>query len=228
MIYLTKKVDDDTIIGFYFLGCVGQSNLIHVRIIYHANETLRRVALCCVSAVHMCAWWNCLTTKRRVSAFKSQDMCQSNCLTFYLLLHCKIKCLYRSAFINQIQSLKILDFFRAKIVFNCIDFFTKVKRYISYCIVCFFTAANHLAVSGQGESVVANGDGGGVNGDGGEQEVMDNLMSDIQSGFVQRRLPDGGFKQQYSPMVMRKFKRSVEHPPSGKPGSVQILARPNR
>ena len=78
-----------------------------------------------------------------------------------------------------------------------------------------------MAVSGQGESVVANGDGGGVNGDGGEQEVMDNLMSDIQSGFVQRRLPDGGFKQQYSPMVMRKFKRSVEHPPSGKPGSVQ-------
>ena len=45
-----------------------------------------------------------------------------------------------------------------------------------------------------------------------DQEVMDNLMSDIQAGFLQRRLPDGGFKQQYSPMVMRKFKRSVEHP----------------
>eukprot|EP00095_Tigriopus_kingsejongensis_P005218 maker-scaffold408_size180710-snap-gene-0.43 protein:Tk05218 transcript:maker-scaffold408_size180710-snap-gene-0.43-mRNA-1 annotation:"hypothetical protein SINV_13681" len=63
---------------------------------------------------------------------------------------------------------------------------------------------------------------------------MKNLMSDIQSGFVQRRLPDGGFKvstgispptldpgsanalsfhfqQQYSPMVMRKFRRSVDN-----------------
>eukprot|EP00094_Tigriopus_californicus_P000937 TCALIF_00907-PA protein Name:"Protein of unknown function" AED:0.65 eAED:0.93 QI:0/0/0/1/0/0.33/3/0/67 len=27
-----------------------------------------------------------------------------------------------------------------------------------------------------------------------DQEVMKNLMSDIQSGFIQRRLPDGGFK----------------------------------
>ena len=55
MIYITKKVDDDTIIGFYFLGCLGQSNLIHVRIIYHANETLRRVALCVAFPPFTCA-----------------------------------------------------------------------------------------------------------------------------------------------------------------------------
>ena len=40
---------------------------------------------------------------------------------------------------------------------------------------------------------------------------MNGLMSDIQSGFVKRRLPDGGFKQQYSPMVMRKFRKSVDN-----------------
>jgi hypothetical protein len=40
---------------------------------------------------------------------------------------------------------------------------------------------------------------------------MNNLMSDINSGFVHRRLPDGGFKQQYSPMVMRKFKKSLDN-----------------
>ena len=27
-----------------------------------------------------------------------------------------------------------------------------------------------------------------------EEEVVKNLMSDIHAGFVQRRLPDGGFK----------------------------------
>jgi hypothetical protein len=62
-----------------------------------------------------------------------------------------------------------------------------------------------------------------------EKQVMRNLMTDIQSGFVQRRLPDGGFKvrtsahyiywqssgraifqQQYSPMVMRKFRKSTD------------------
>jgi len=40
--------------------------------------------------------------------------------------------------------------------------------------------------------------------------VMSNLMHDIKEGFVHRRLPDGGFKQQYSPMVMRKFKKSLD------------------
>merc|ERR1719347_1606839 len=39
---------------------------------------------------------------------------------------------------------------------------------------------------------------------------MNNLMHDIKEGFIQRRLPDGGFKQQYSPMVMRKFKKSLD------------------
>jgi len=31
-------------------------------------------------------------------------------------------------------------------------------------------------------------------GDDEDSRVMTNLMSDIQSGFVHRRLPDGGFK----------------------------------
>merc|ERR550534_1080655 len=45
----------------------------------------------------------------------------------------------------------------------------------------------------------------------GEETVLkDNIMTDIKEGFIQRRLPDGGFKQQYSPMVMRKFKKSLD------------------
>jgi len=44
----------------------------------------------------------------------------------------------------------------------------------------------------------------------GDEVVMNNLMHDIKEGFIQRRLPDGGFKQQYSPMVMRKFKKSLD------------------
>merc|ERR1719481_550480 len=47
-------------------------------------------------------------------------------------------------------------------------------------------------------------------GDGDDEVVMNNLMHDIKEGFIQRRLPDGGFKQQYSPMVMRKFKKSLD------------------
>merc|ERR1719411_1675814 len=43
-----------------------------------------------------------------------------------------------------------------------------------------------------------------------DEVVMNNLMHDIKEGFIQRRLPDGGFKQQYSPMVMRKFKKSLD------------------
>lgn len=46
--------------------------------------------------------------------------------------------------------------------------------------------------------------------EGEETAVMSNLMHDIKEGFIQRRLPDGGFKQQYSPMVMRKFKKSLD------------------
>jgi len=46
--------------------------------------------------------------------------------------------------------------------------------------------------------------------DEGDEVVMNNLMHDIKEGFIQRRLPDGGFKQQYSPMVMRKFKKSLD------------------
>ena len=30
--------------------------------------------------------------------------------------------------------------------------------------------------------------------DGGDEVVMNNLMHDIKEGFIQRRLPDGGFK----------------------------------
>jgi len=44
----------------------------------------------------------------------------------------------------------------------------------------------------------------------GEEVLKDNIMHDIKEGFIQRRLPDGGFKQQYSPMVMRKFKKSLD------------------
>jgi len=50
----------------------------------------------------------------------------------------------------------------------------------------------------------------GVEEEGEERMVMNNLMHDIKEGFIQRRLPDGGFKQQYSPMVMRKFKKSLD------------------
>jgi len=46
--------------------------------------------------------------------------------------------------------------------------------------------------------------------DGDDEVVKNNLMHDIKEGFIQRRLPDGGFKQQYSPMVMRKFKKSLD------------------
>lgn len=35
---------------------------------------------------------------------------------------------------------------------------------------------------------------GGAAQDDEDGQVMSSLMSDIQSGFVQRRLPDGGFK----------------------------------
>merc|ERR1719244_1658474 len=49
---------------------------------------------------------------------------------------------------------------------------------------------------------------GGEEGD--DEVVMNNLIHDIKEGFIQRRLPDGGFKQQYSPMVMRRFKKSLD------------------
>ena len=53
---------------------------------------------------------------------------------------------------------------------------------------------NSLAASTNGQSINGNkADGGGDNAEenGG---VMNNIMSDIQNGFVHRRLPDGGFK----------------------------------
>ena len=40
-----------------------------------------------------------------------------------------------------------------------------------------------------------------------DTEVMKNLMDDIQSGFVQRRLPDGGFKVSSWPEKNKKNKR---------------------
>ena len=78
----------------------------------------------------------------------------------------------------------------------------------------FFVSASGLA----DQDKAFNGQNGqnGEKDDGGE-EVMNHLMSDIQSGFVQRRLPDGGFKQQYSPMVMRKFKKSLDNTGGGDP-----------
>ena len=49
----------------------------------------------------------------------------------------------------------------------------------------------HISTNGQSSNGnKANG------GDTGEENggVMNNIMSDIQNGFVHRRLPDGGFK----------------------------------
>ena len=39
-----------------------------------------------------------------------------------------------------------------------------------------------------------NGQGNNKEGNDEDGQVMNNLMSDIQNGFVHRRLPDGGFK----------------------------------
>ena len=52
---------------------------------------------------------------------------------------------------------------------------------------------NSLTASTNGQSSNGKADGGGDNAEenGG---VMNNIMSDIQNGFVHRRLPDGGFK----------------------------------
>jgi len=59
-------------------------------------------------------------------------------------------------------------------------------------------------------SFAAGGRDDGVVEEEGEEVLKDNIMTDIKEGFIQRRLPDGGFKQQYSPMVMRKFKKSLD------------------
>ena len=71
---------------------------------------------------------------------------------------------------------------------------------------------NSLAASTNGQSINGNkADGGGDNAEenGG---VMNNIMSDIQNGFVHRRLPDGGFKVcnmaaifKVYPEIMRQF-----------------------
>ena len=65
---------------------------------------------------------------------------------------------------------------------------------------------NSLAASTNGQSINGNkADGGGDNAEenGG---VMNNIMSDIQNGFVHRRLPDGGFKV----CRLKKFTRHLE------------------
>ncbi|XP_040568629.1 uncharacterized protein form3 isoform X3 [Lepeophtheirus salmonis] len=45
-----------------------------------------------------------------------------------------------------------------------------------------------------------------------EEQVMKYISDDIKAGFVQRRLPNGGFKPQYSPMIMRRFNKSMSNP----------------
>jgi hypothetical protein len=43
-------------------------------------------------------------------------------------------------------------------------------------------------------SVATSQTNGDLHEDDDDSRVMNNLMSDIHAGFVQRRLPDGGFK----------------------------------
>ncbi|QQP48745.1 Putative LOC100159987, partial [Caligus rogercresseyi] len=69
----------------------------------------------------------------------------------------------------------------------------------------------------------SNGHSGGGNNnntDDNEEQVMKYISDDIKAGFVQRRLPNGGFKvcikssllPQYSPMIMRRFNKSMSNP----------------
>ena len=71
-----------------------------------------------------------------------------------------------------------------------------LKRNILHFLIIIppLPTVNSLAASTNGQSINGNkADGGGDNAEenGG---VMNNIMSDIQNGFVHRRLPDGGFK----------------------------------
>ena len=64
---------------------------------------------------------------------------------------------------------------------------------------CFFVGVgvgNSLGVPGSTNGQTnGNKEGGGGGTDNEENGgVMNNIMSDIQNGFVHRRLPDGGFK----------------------------------
>ena len=57
--------------------------------------------------------------------------------------------------------------------------------------ICFFVFSITAIPNGTNPSTPSQN---GQNGNDEDGEVMNNLMSDIQNGFVHRRLPDGGFK----------------------------------
>ena len=69
--------------------------------------------------------------------------------------------------------------------------FASLKRY-EFRLIFFFCFFSITAIpNGTNPSTPSQN---GQNGNDEDGEVMNNLMSDIQNGFVHRRLPDGGFK----------------------------------
>lgn len=69
--------------------------------------------------------------------------------------------------------------------------FASLKSY-EFRLIFFFCFFSIIAIpNGTNPSTPSQN---GQNGNDEDGEVMNNLMSDIQNGFVHRRLPDGGFK----------------------------------
>ena len=64
---------------------------------------------------------------------------------------------------------------------NKVYFIAHVQQSRLYCTVLQYV-------------LVGGGKEGEKDEEGGETAVMSNLMHDIKEGFIQRRLPDGGFK----------------------------------
>ena len=68
--------------------------------------------------------------------------------------------------------------------------FARLKIY-EFCLIFFLFFCITAIPNGTNPSTPSQN---GQNGNDEDGEVMNNLMSDIQNGFVHRRLPDGGFK----------------------------------
>ena len=69
--------------------------------------------------------------------------------------------------------------------------FARLKTY-EFCLIFVLLFFSITAIpNGTNPSTPSQN---GQNGNDEDGEVMNNLMSDIQNGFVHRRLPDGGFK----------------------------------
>ena len=66
---------------------------------------------------------------------------------------------------------------------------------MNFKLDCFFVGGGTSNLPIQPGST--NGQSGHKEGDEENGGVMNNIMSDIQNGFVHRRLPDGGFKVPY-------------------------------